>query len=74
MSIRLITHTSYARIIIYGADLSQWLSTEKAEFLNGKYIETNWSVEELVARKDEIVSEGKLSLAFKGTFGHAQFE
>ena len=50
-----------------------WLSTEKAAFLNGKYVESNWSVEDLAARKEEIVSEGKLSLVLKGEFGKEQF-
>jgi len=50
-----------------------WLSTEKAAFLNGKYIESNWSVNDLAARKEEIVSDGKLSLVLKGEFGKEQF-
>jgi NAD(P)-dependent dehydrogenase (short-subunit alcohol dehydrogenase family) len=50
-----------------------WLSTEKAVFLNGKYVESNWSVDDLAARKEEIVSEGKLSLVLKGEFGKEQF-
>lgn len=51
-----------------------WLATEKASFLNGRYIESNWSVDDLTARKDEIVSEGKLSIVLKGEFGKKQFE
>jgi hypothetical protein len=31
------------------------LSTKAAAFLNGKYIEPDWSVEDLVAKKNEIV-------------------
>jgi len=51
-----------------------WLATDKAAFLNGKYVEANWSVDDLTARKDEIVSEGKLSMVLKGDFGRKQFE
>ena len=29
------------------------LSTEKAAFLNGKYVSSNWSVGDLAARKEE---------------------
>ncbi len=50
-----------------------WLATEKASFLTGKYISANWAVDELVARKDEITSEGKLSLVLTGKFGQEQF-
>ncbi|KAE8441546.1 hypothetical protein EG329_004854 [Mollisiaceae sp. DMI_Dod_QoI] len=51
-----------------------WLSTEKASFLSGKYMESNWSVDDLVARQDEIVQQGKLSVGLKGDFGSEQFE
>ncbi|KAI9810259.1 MAG: hypothetical protein M1827_006393 [Pycnora praestabilis] len=50
-----------------------WLATEKAKFLSGKYISANWSVDDLMARKDEIISEGKLSMGLKGEFGAEQF-
>ncbi|EPE36263.1 NAD(P)-binding Rossmann-fold containing protein [Glarea lozoyensis ATCC 20868] len=50
-----------------------WLSTEQASFLNGRYVSANWSVDELVERKEEIVSEGKLLVGIKGEFGEQQF-
>jgi NAD(P)-dependent dehydrogenase (short-subunit alcohol dehydrogenase family) len=50
-----------------------WLATEQASFLNGRYISSNWSVDELVERKDEIVSPGKLLVGIKGDFGEQQF-
>ncbi|KAI9883299.1 MAG: hypothetical protein M1823_004942 [Watsoniomyces obsoletus] len=37
-----------------------WLCTEKAKFLSGRHVGANWSVDELLERKDEIVNEGKL--------------
>ena len=54
--------------------LGVWLATENATFLSGKYVEVNWSVDELMERKDEIVKEGKLSIGIKGEFGSEQFE
>jgi NAD(P)-dependent dehydrogenase (short-subunit alcohol dehydrogenase family) len=50
-----------------------WLSTEQASFLNGRYVSANWSVDELLERKEEIVSEGKLLVGIKGEFGEQQF-
>jgi hypothetical protein len=50
-----------------------WLSTEKASFLNGKYVEVNWDVDELTARKDDIVSGGKLSLGLNAELGKHLF-
>jgi NAD(P)-dependent dehydrogenase (short-subunit alcohol dehydrogenase family) len=49
--------------------LGVWLSTEKAAFLSGKYVEANWSVDDLVARKDEIASQGKLKIDLVGELG-----
>jgi NAD(P)-dependent dehydrogenase (short-subunit alcohol dehydrogenase family) len=51
-----------------------WLATEQAKFMNGRYMGVNWSVAELMERKDEIVSEGLLVEELQGTFGKAQFE
>ncbi|TVY91615.1 Short chain dehydrogenase [Lachnellula willkommii] len=33
--------------------LGVWLSTGKAAFLNGRYVSSNWSVDDLVARKEK---------------------
>jgi hypothetical protein len=51
-----------------------WLATEQAAFLNGRYVSSNWSVDELMERKEEIVSQGKLLVGIKGEFGEAQFQ
>lgn len=48
-----------------------WLATGKAEFLSGRYISANWSVEELEQRKFEIVSEGELTMQFCGKLGRS---
>lgn len=50
-----------------------WLATEKAAFLNAKYVNVNWSVDELVERKEEILGQKKLDLVLSGEFGQQQF-
>lgn len=37
-----------------------WLSKEKREWLNGRFVSCNWDVEELEAMKDKIVKEDLL--------------
>jgi NAD(P)-dependent dehydrogenase (short-subunit alcohol dehydrogenase family) len=37
-----------------------WLTTDAARFLTGRYVDAHWSVDELVARRDEIEGQGKL--------------
>lgn len=51
-----------------------WLATDKAKFMNGRYMGTNWSVDELMEREEEVISQGKLIIDLQGTFGKAQFE
>lgn len=51
-----------------------WLATDEAKFMNGRYMGANWAVNELVERKDEIVSKGLLLPELQGKFGKAQFE
>ncbi|KAH8657005.1 putative oxidoreductase ucpA [Tricladium varicosporioides] len=51
-----------------------WLCTEKASFLNGKYVDVNWSVDELMERKGEILEKGRLSIGIKGEFGIEHFQ
>ena len=51
-----------------------WLATEKAAFLSGRYMAVNWSVDELVQWKDEILSEGKLTMQLVGKLGKEHFE
>ncbi|KZL68748.1 short-chain dehydrogenase/reductase [Colletotrichum tofieldiae] len=50
-----------------------WLTGERARFLNGRAISTNWNVEDLVARKEEIQREDLLTIKMAGKFGHEQF-
>ena len=51
-----------------------WLATEQAKFMNGRYMGANWSVKEMMERKEEIVSKRLLLMELQGTFGKAQFE
>jgi hypothetical protein len=39
--------------------------------MNGRYLSVNWSIDELVARKEEIVAEDKLKVVVKGTLERA---
>ena len=42
--------------------------------MNGRYAAANWSVDELLERKDEIVNEGKLLTGFSTKLGVDQFK
>lgn len=53
---------------------SVWLATDKAKFLNGRYVCANWSVDELVQRKEEIVKDGKLLTGLNTRLGKDQFD
>lgn len=37
-----------------------WLTKEKREYLSGRYLSVHWDVDELEAKKDEIVNGDKL--------------
>jgi adenine-specific DNA methylase len=43
-----------------------WLSTLDARFLNSRYITTNWDVEELVKRQEEVVQKALLKAKLAG--------
>ncbi|KIJ93543.1 hypothetical protein K443DRAFT_645366 [Laccaria amethystina LaAM-08-1] len=45
-----------------------YLATERAKYLNGKYASVNWDVEELEARKEDIISKGLFTEGLKGVF------
>ena len=50
-----------------------WLATDAATFLSGKYIDVNWSVDELLERKEEISANRLLAPTITGRFGKDQF-
>ncbi|KXH62075.1 hypothetical protein CSAL01_08210 [Colletotrichum salicis] len=51
-----------------------WLCSDKARFLSGRFVATNWDVEELVERKGEIEERRLLQIDLNGQFGAQQFE
>ncbi|KAK4101131.1 NAD(P)-binding protein [Parathielavia hyrcaniae] len=51
-----------------------WLSTDKAKFLTGRVMVSNWSVDDLVERKEEIEADNLLRIDFTGKLGKSQFE
>ena len=46
-----------------------YLTTKDAAFLSGRFVFANWSVDELEARKEEIVEKDLLKFAIKAEFG-----
>jgi hypothetical protein len=44
------------------ADTLVFLTSEKREWLSGRYINCTWDMEEVVAKKDEIVKGDKLKV------------
>ncbi|KAI5457557.1 hypothetical protein BGZ63DRAFT_433987 [Mariannaea sp. PMI_226] len=48
-------------------DFTAWLASEEASFLAGRFVWVNWDIDELLARKDEIVEQN----LFKTTLGGA---
>jgi NAD(P)-dependent dehydrogenase (short-subunit alcohol dehydrogenase family) len=52
-----------------------WLVADPArsQFLNGRVLTTEWDVDELVSRKEEIVSKNLLTLQLNATLGVDQF-
>jgi NAD(P)-dependent dehydrogenase (short-subunit alcohol dehydrogenase family) len=46
-----------------------WLASGDRHFLSGRYVAANWDVEELEARKEEIVRENLLTVCLTGSFG-----
>ena len=43
-----------------------WAVSQEARFLNGRYISVSWDVEELKARKGEILEKGYLTIGLLG--------
>nr|ANM86577.1 putative short-chain dehydrogenase/reductase [Cladonia uncialis subsp. uncialis]AUW31360.1 putative short-chain dehydrogenase/reductase [Cladonia uncialis subsp. uncialis] len=47
------------------SDMSVWLSSDEADFVGGRLIWTNWDAEELVKRKEEIISKNHLTTGLR---------
>lgn len=58
--------------------VSVWLAAQgaqsKANWLSGRFINSNWDVEELLGRKEEIEAKGLLKISLAGTLGKEQFD
>ncbi|KAF7875072.1 hypothetical protein EAF04_002244 [Stromatinia cepivora] len=51
-----------------------WLTTNDARFPSGRLFNVTWDIDELIARKDEIVKKSELVFSFKGSLGKGQFK
>lgn len=51
-----------------------WLATEKARFMNGRVMNSNWDVDDLWERREEILGGKSLQIDLVGSFGAEQFE
>ena len=51
-----------------------WLATEASRFLTGRFISANWSVDDLIAKKEKITAGQDLTMMYHGTFGLDQFK
>ncbi|KAL4799753.1 hypothetical protein BDV19DRAFT_385042 [Aspergillus venezuelensis] len=47
-------------------DFNVWLASPEAKFLNGKFLYTNWDVDELMAREKELGDTQELSIGLVG--------
>ena len=47
------------------SDMSVWLSSEEADFVGGRLIWTNWDAQELVRRKEEIITKNHLTTGLR---------
>lgn len=43
-----------------------WITSPEAEFLRGKFVWSNWDVEELLAKKEELKASSKMTLGLLG--------
>jgi NAD(P)-dependent dehydrogenase (short-subunit alcohol dehydrogenase family) len=51
---------------LLAAEFVVWLASNEAAFLNGRFVSVNWDVDELVAKKDMILSDDLLITSLKG--------
>ena len=53
-----------------------WLvaDPERSQFLNGRVVSSEWDVEELCTRKEEILGKNLLTMQLNATLGREQFD
>jgi NAD(P)-dependent dehydrogenase (short-subunit alcohol dehydrogenase family) len=56
-----------------GTWLAGWEGEDRA-FLSGRFISSNWDVEDLVGRKEEIIKDDLLKMTLNAKLGHEQFQ
>jgi len=56
------------------AGAALYLASPQAQFLSGRYMSANWDVDELEARKDEVIEKNLLKMDLRGEFGSGLFE
>ncbi|KAF2476655.1 NAD(P)-binding protein [Lindgomyces ingoldianus] len=56
------------------AGTAVYLASPQAQFLSGRYMSANWDVDELEARKDEVIEKNLLRIDLKGEFGSDLFK
>lgn len=49
--------------------VSLYLTTPGAEFLRGRFISANWTIDDLEAKKEEIVKQNLLTTYIRAKFG-----
>lgn len=49
------------------AEFIVWVASKEAAFLNGRFVWVNWDVDELIARKEDILKNGLLVTTLRGT-------
>ena len=63
-------HFAHDTAALAGA-VGVWLATDSASFMSGRYMSMNWDINELLARKDEIVEKDLLKLQLSGEMAPA---
>lgn len=53
-------------IVELPASFLVWVASSEAEFLKNKYVWANWDVDELKAKKEELVSSPQLTVGLLG--------
>lgn len=48
------------------ADFAVWAVSPEAEFLKGKFIWSNWDVDELIAKKEELLASNEITIGLVG--------
>jgi hypothetical protein len=53
-------------LVELAASFMVWISSPEAAFLKGKFVWSNWDVDELISKKEELLSTSALTLGLIG--------